>query len=80
MRIARFVHPGSATAPVGMLWGAVEGPAGADLDALTVAAIDESLPPYRQQHRHLNVRALDAGIGAAPGGLPSAWTVLEEAR
>ncbi|HEU5006178.1 MAG TPA: fumarylacetoacetate hydrolase family protein [Jatrophihabitantaceae bacterium] len=41
MRIARFIHPGSATAPSGMLWGAVEGPADADLDALTVAAIAE---------------------------------------
>lgn len=41
VRIARFVHPGSATAPAGMLWGAVEGPADAPLEALTVAAIAE---------------------------------------
>ena len=40
MRIARFVHPGSASTPAGMAWGTVEGPAGADRDALTVAAID----------------------------------------
>jgi 2-keto-4-pentenoate hydratase/2-oxohepta-3-ene-1,7-dioic acid hydratase in catechol pathway len=40
MRIARFVHPGSATAESGVLWGVVEGVAGADRDALTVAAID----------------------------------------
>ena len=40
MRIARFVHSGSASAPAGMLWGAVEGPADAAVDALTVSAID----------------------------------------
>jgi 2-keto-4-pentenoate hydratase/2-oxohepta-3-ene-1,7-dioic acid hydratase in catechol pathway len=40
VRIARFVHPGSATVPSGVLWGTVEGPADAPLDALTVAAID----------------------------------------
>ena len=40
MRIARFVHPGSATAQSGVTWGTVEGPAGSPRDALTVAAID----------------------------------------
>lgn len=40
MRIARFVHPGSASAAAGVAWGTVEGPAGAPIDALTVAAID----------------------------------------
>jgi 2-keto-4-pentenoate hydratase/2-oxohepta-3-ene-1,7-dioic acid hydratase in catechol pathway len=40
VRIARFVHPGSATAETGMLWGSVEGPADAAPEALTVAAID----------------------------------------
>ncbi len=40
VRIARFVHPGSASAPSGVSWGTVEGPGGADRDALTVAAID----------------------------------------
>jgi 2-keto-4-pentenoate hydratase/2-oxohepta-3-ene-1,7-dioic acid hydratase in catechol pathway len=40
VRIARFVHPGSASAPSGVVWGTVEGPADAALDALTVAAID----------------------------------------
>lgn len=40
VRIARFVHPGSAAAPSGVLWGAVEGPPDASPDALTVAAID----------------------------------------
>ncbi|MDQ6849431.1 MAG: fumarylacetoacetate hydrolase family protein, partial [Actinomycetota bacterium] len=32
--------PGSASAPSGVSWGTVEGPRGADRDALTVAAID----------------------------------------
>jgi 2-keto-4-pentenoate hydratase/2-oxohepta-3-ene-1,7-dioic acid hydratase in catechol pathway len=40
VRVARFVHPGSATAGSGVAWGIVEGPAGAEVDALTVAAID----------------------------------------
>jgi 2-keto-4-pentenoate hydratase/2-oxohepta-3-ene-1,7-dioic acid hydratase in catechol pathway len=40
VRIARFVHPGSATAESGVTWGTVEGPAGAPREALTVAAID----------------------------------------
>jgi len=38
VRIARFVHPGSASAEPGVAWGIVEGRS--DLDALTVAAID----------------------------------------
>jgi 2-keto-4-pentenoate hydratase/2-oxohepta-3-ene-1,7-dioic acid hydratase in catechol pathway len=40
VRVARFVHPGSSTAESGVAWGIVEGPAGATVDALTVAAID----------------------------------------
>ena len=40
MRIARFVHPGSANAAAGVAWGTVEGTAGAPADALTVAAIE----------------------------------------
>jgi 2-keto-4-pentenoate hydratase/2-oxohepta-3-ene-1,7-dioic acid hydratase in catechol pathway len=40
VRIARFVHPGSATAPSGVAWGTVEGPADSPPDALTVAAVD----------------------------------------
>src|SRR3954471_3590738 len=40
VRIARFVHPGSANAASGVAWGTVEGPAGAPREALTVAAID----------------------------------------
>jgi len=39
VRIARFVHPGSAKAEPGVAWGTVEGPAGAPVEALTVAAI-----------------------------------------
>jgi 2-keto-4-pentenoate hydratase/2-oxohepta-3-ene-1,7-dioic acid hydratase in catechol pathway len=40
VRIARFVHPGSASAPSGVLWGTVDGPADAPTDTLTVSAID----------------------------------------
>jgi 2-keto-4-pentenoate hydratase/2-oxohepta-3-ene-1,7-dioic acid hydratase in catechol pathway len=40
VRIARFVHPGSANTPSGVAWGTVEGTPGAPADALTVAAID----------------------------------------
>ena len=40
VRIARFVHPGSANAPAGVAWGTVEGPADAGRESLTVAAID----------------------------------------
>jgi 2-keto-4-pentenoate hydratase/2-oxohepta-3-ene-1,7-dioic acid hydratase in catechol pathway len=40
VRIARFVHPGSASAPSGVAWGVVEGQRDAAADALTVAAID----------------------------------------
>lgn len=39
MRIARFIHPGSATAQSGVAWGTVEGPPDAPREALTVAAI-----------------------------------------
>jgi 2-keto-4-pentenoate hydratase/2-oxohepta-3-ene-1,7-dioic acid hydratase in catechol pathway len=40
VRIARFVHPGSANLASGVAWGIVEGAPKASLDALTVAAID----------------------------------------
>jgi 2-keto-4-pentenoate hydratase/2-oxohepta-3-ene-1,7-dioic acid hydratase in catechol pathway len=40
VRIARFVHPGSASAPAGVAWGTVEGEAGARTESLTVAAIE----------------------------------------
>ena len=40
MRVARFVHSGSAGAEAGVAWGIVEGPAGASAEALTVAAIE----------------------------------------
>jgi 2-keto-4-pentenoate hydratase/2-oxohepta-3-ene-1,7-dioic acid hydratase in catechol pathway len=40
VRIARFVHPGSANAPSGVAWGTIEGPAGSPREALTVAAIE----------------------------------------
>lgn len=74
------IDVGSAmTASVVML-GAVVGATRLLEREAVLAAIDESLPPYRQQHRDLNGRALDAGIAAAPAGLPPAWPALEDAR
>lgn len=35
MRIARFVHPGSARAEAGVAWGTVEGPPGASSHVVT---------------------------------------------
>jgi 2-keto-4-pentenoate hydratase/2-oxohepta-3-ene-1,7-dioic acid hydratase in catechol pathway len=40
VRIARFVQPGSSSAPSGVTWGTVEGPPDAPVEALTVAAIN----------------------------------------
>jgi 2-keto-4-pentenoate hydratase/2-oxohepta-3-ene-1,7-dioic acid hydratase in catechol pathway len=40
VRIARFVHPGSASTASGVAWGVVQGSPNADSSALTVAAID----------------------------------------
>jgi 2-keto-4-pentenoate hydratase/2-oxohepta-3-ene-1,7-dioic acid hydratase in catechol pathway len=40
VRVARFVHPGSASTQPGVAWGTVEGPVGASVESLTVAAID----------------------------------------
>ena len=40
MRIARFVHPATSTAPSGVAWGVIEGPVGVPREGLTVAAID----------------------------------------
>jgi len=40
VRIARFVHPGSAAVSSAVAWGTVEGPPGAGREALTVAAIE----------------------------------------
>lgn len=40
MRIARFVHPGSAQAPAGVAWGTVEGAKDAPPEELTVAAVN----------------------------------------
>jgi Pyruvate/2-oxoacid:ferredoxin oxidoreductase gamma subunit len=36
-------------------------------------AVGEALPSYRQQHRELNVRALQAGFELAPHGVAPAW-------
>ena len=36
-------------------------------------AVADSLPPYRQKHVELNVKALEAGFGAAPENVAPAW-------
>jgi Pyruvate/2-oxoacid:ferredoxin oxidoreductase gamma subunit len=35
--------------------------------------VADSLPPYRQKHVELNVKALEAGFGAAPENVAPAW-------
>jgi len=76
------IDVGSAMAASVVMLGAIVGGTGLLGRDAVLAAIDESLPPYRQQHRDLNGRALDAGIAAAPAGLPAAWPqpALEEVR
>ena len=65
-----------------VMLGAIAGATGLLTQAAIDAAIDESLPPYRQQHRDLNKAALAAGFAVAVGidDVPAAWSVLEEAR
>lgn len=74
------IDVGSAMAASVVMLGAIVGAAGLLTRESVLAAIDESLPPYRQQHRDLNGRALDAGIAAVPAGLAVAWPALQEAR
>jgi len=59
--------------------GVVAGTTGLLTQGALDAAIDESLPPYRQQHRDLNKVALAAGFAAAGDPVP-AWPELEGAR
>ena len=68
-----------------VMLGVIAGSTGLLTRAAIEAAIDESLPPYRQQHRDLNKAALAAGLEAAEAvdDLPAAWsssTVMESAR
>lgn len=57
-----------------VLIGALAGATGlVGLDTL-VAAMEESLPPYRREHAPKNAGALRAGFAAAPRGLPAAWS------
>jgi Pyruvate/2-oxoacid:ferredoxin oxidoreductase gamma subunit len=42
------------------------------LDSL-IAAMRESLPPYRKQHAELNEKALRAGYEMAPANVAPAW-------
>jgi Pyruvate/2-oxoacid:ferredoxin oxidoreductase gamma subunit len=63
-----------------VMLGAICGSTGLLSRTAVDAAIDESLPPYRQQHRDLNHAALGAGWDAAVDDVPLAWTELEAAR
>jgi Pyruvate/2-oxoacid:ferredoxin oxidoreductase gamma subunit len=64
---------GSAQAASLVLVGALAGATGlVGLDAL-VAAMEESLPPYRREHAPTNADALRAGHDAVPQGLVPAW-------
>jgi len=58
-----------------VMLGVIAGSTGLLSPAAIDAAIDESLPPYRQQHRDLNKAALAAGFEAAAAvtDLPAAW-------
>ena len=57
-----------------VLVGALAGATGLlGLDAL-VAAMEESLPPYRREHAPKNAEALRAGFDAAPRGIARAWS------
>jgi len=67
-----------------VMLGAIAGATGLLSRAAIEAAIDESLPSYRQQHRDLNKAALAAGFDVATTlpPIPAAWPVpvLEDAR
>jgi Pyruvate/2-oxoacid:ferredoxin oxidoreductase gamma subunit len=65
-----------------VMLGAIAGSTGLLTLSALDAAIDESLPPYRQQHRDLNKSALAAGFDAATGivDVPAAWPKVRAAR
>jgi Pyruvate/2-oxoacid:ferredoxin oxidoreductase gamma subunit len=65
---------GAAQAACLVLVGALAGATGlVGLPAL-VAAMEESLPPYRREHAAKNALALRAGFESAPVGLAHAWS------
>lgn len=63
-----------------VMLGVIAGSTGLLTPGAIDAAIDESLPPYRQQHRDLNKAALAAGFEAAAAvtDLPRAWATADE--
>jgi 2-oxoglutarate ferredoxin oxidoreductase subunit gamma len=67
------VDAGSSLCASIVMLGAIAGSTGLLSRAAIDAAIDESLPPYRQQHRDLNHGALAAGFAAAVDDVPPAW-------
>ena len=56
-----------------VLIGALAGATGLVGLAALVAAMEESLPPYRREHAPKNAEALRAGFAAAPSGAAAAW-------
>jgi Pyruvate/2-oxoacid:ferredoxin oxidoreductase gamma subunit len=71
---ALATQAGSAQGASLVLVGALAGATGlVGLDAL-IAAMEESLPPYRREHAPKNAAALRAGFAAAPHGFAPAWS------
>jgi Pyruvate/2-oxoacid:ferredoxin oxidoreductase gamma subunit len=65
---------GASQAAALVLVGGLAGATGlVGIDAL-VAAMEESLPPYRREHAAKNAEALRAGFAAAPSAMTNAWS------
>lgn len=65
---------GSAQGAALVLVGALAGATGLVGLAALIAAMEESLPPYRREHAPRNAAALRAGFDVAPRGLAPAWS------
>jgi Pyruvate/2-oxoacid:ferredoxin oxidoreductase gamma subunit len=65
---------GAAQAASLVLVGALAGATGLVTVEALIAAMEESLPPYRREHAPKNAEALRAGFAAAPRGLAPAWS------
>jgi Pyruvate/2-oxoacid:ferredoxin oxidoreductase gamma subunit len=72
----RLGHPMSAALVLVAAHARITGLVG--LEAL-VAAMRDSLPPYRRQHAEANEKALRAGFGSTAAGLAPAWRAPEAA-
>jgi Pyruvate/2-oxoacid:ferredoxin oxidoreductase gamma subunit len=65
---------GAAQSAALVLVGALAGATGLVSLASLIAAMEESLPPYRREHAPRNADALRAGFDAAPRDLACAWS------